>query len=79
VIIATVRGEPVVFSGGVISEGAPSPFRKPATAVRGVERTEGGTPVNERVQVKVAPGTGEHFRAVVRKLGGSIDVDDGED
>lgn len=77
-ILATVDDEPVTLLDGVISDGAPDAFRRPATAVQAVERVEAEIPVIERVQVIVEPGSGEHFRAVVRKLGGSIVVDDGD-
>lgn len=61
-----------------VGEGSlPAEFRRPQLAVR--SRHDAGTeetgPVNEREQFRAQPGTPEHFRAAVRKLGGTIEVD----
>lgn len=81
-ILATVNDQTFAFVDGKISTSPdgtiPAALERPVLAVRGVERVDDGNPVNERVQVKVEPGTGEHFRAAILKLGGLIDFDGGD-
>lgn len=81
-ILATINDRTYAFIDGRIESPPdnvlPKALERPVLAVRGVERTDDAGPVNERVQVSVEPGTGEHFRAVVTKLGGTIEFDGGD-
>lgn len=62
-----------------VSDGEiPPKCGKPAMVIGAVERVENGVPVNERVQARQAPGTGAHARAVLRDLGATIILDDGD-
>jgi hypothetical protein len=81
VIVATVGEQTLVFTAGRIETplgDVPARLQRPVKAVRGVERVEGGVPVNERVQVIVPPGSGEHFRACIVEMDGTIDFDGGD-
>ncbi len=80
-IAVDIQGKPAAFLDGryhvaELPAAAAASFGRPASAVRGRERLEGGIPVNERITVVVEPESAEHFRAVTLALGGSVLIDD---
>lgn len=79
-IVAELGDRTITFSDGAFlvtpPSDVPAALGRPVTAVRGVERMEGEIPVNERVSVVVDPGTAEHARAALTKLGATVIFDD---
>lgn len=85
-MIAAFTGETeIVFAEGEVridplDEKLARKFTRRARAIVGGEEEEDGIPVHVRREIVVDPGSGRHFRAVLRTVPGvRILIDDGDE
>jgi len=84
VILAVVDDRDIFLEGGSVSIVPPDAklarlFARPAKALEATEEVVDGIPFEDHHFVRVMPGTGQHFRAVVRTIAGArVILDDGD-